>query len=158
MSFINIFSENEFDSKLCWSNLRNMETTREEILSSIKGKTTSAKKIPFWWGNTHLCFNSEKWQLVKKQQFGVVSGCLTFRENKSEILCANFAPLMLTRITWLAPSVCNLHPYPGFFIIYDVRETHGLDPCTHGSDRYVRLLCQTSVASLSEHICAVGPF
>jgi len=25
-----------------------METTREEILSSIKGKTTSAKKIPFW--------------------------------------------------------------------------------------------------------------
>ena len=28
-----------------------METTREEILSSIKGKTTSAKKIPYWWGN-----------------------------------------------------------------------------------------------------------
>lgn len=25
-----------------------METTREEILSSIKGKTKSAKKIPFW--------------------------------------------------------------------------------------------------------------
>lgn len=25
-----------------------METTREEVLSSIKGKTTSAKKIPYW--------------------------------------------------------------------------------------------------------------
>ena len=53
-SFINLFSENGFDLicvQISQIRFEKMETTREEILSSIKGKTTSAKKIPYWWGN-----------------------------------------------------------------------------------------------------------